>query len=464
MLWCCQFDQSIHSLKQTNWEAFLCWWPNLFEGIKALSFDTRRRRMTSVTISHPTKSAVLDTWISPFPITLYIVLCQFYFFPHLRSRLFSKPKAVCRMRIPVPAPALPHRRLPPARPDRGTRSAKRNGKAKPAWARPPSCFPPAPRGENPNFIRNKWFCFPWGESRAIKAGRLRTDWNRNCSVVRLCFMYAMKMNPWQKEILQKMHETTSEGFQTEVIFFLCISIMFYSQDSERAGWYHTGPSAKLQVGFICPSQTNFWLWQWTPGCLCSKHSTLSELSVQRRSDSRVCSFEQNLQLTVEALNISSDKWFCVKVPLWKSPCLSGHRSHQKPSTAPRLSSGECLAFDLLFKVRTDKQDSVYSWLIISNAPVQRIARFYSHGIRNIHLWLFSLLKNLLRLGVTVVIALPRTLLYNYAKLFSGIVCLARQAAVGFFFCLLVPSRHFEVHRCVNVQTPGQPRQQWGAKP
>ena len=61
-----------------------------------------------------------------------ILLLLLLLFPAPQVPALLQSKAVCRMRIPVPAPALPRRRLPPAKPDRGTRFARRNGRAKPA--------------------------------------------------------------------------------------------------------------------------------------------------------------------------------------------------------------------------------------------------------------------------------------------------------------------------------------------
>ena len=94
----------------------------------------------------PPAAVACDTYL--FVVCLF-VCCSL---PQVPALLQSKP--VCRMRIPVPAPALPRRRLPPAKPDRGTRFVKRNGRAKPAWARPPSCFLPAPKGTNKTPHRN----------------------------------------------------------------------------------------------------------------------------------------------------------------------------------------------------------------------------------------------------------------------------------------------------------------------
>lgn len=75
----------------------------------------------------------------------------------VRVLLQSKPE--CRMRILVPAPALRHRRRRPARADRRTHLARRSVRAKPAWARPPSCFPPVPRGHIITIISRQYVHF-----------------------------------------------------------------------------------------------------------------------------------------------------------------------------------------------------------------------------------------------------------------------------------------------------------------
>lgn len=62
------------------------------------------------------------------------------------------PGSVCRMKIPVPAPALP-----PLHPQLSSSNRRqipqRNEKAKPAWARPPNSSPLAPKGDcTPQFF------------------------------------------------------------------------------------------------------------------------------------------------------------------------------------------------------------------------------------------------------------------------------------------------------------------------
>ena len=39
------------------------------------------------------------------------------------------------------------------------------------------------------------------------------------------------------------------------IFVFDLIALLYVQNSKRAGRYHTGPSAKLQVGFVAPRHT-----------------------------------------------------------------------------------------------------------------------------------------------------------------------------------------------------------------
>lgn len=110
--------------------------------------------------------------------------CLVYFSFRFPALLQSKP--VCRMRIPVPAPALPRHHHPPARPDRRTHLVRRNGKAKSAWARPPSCFPPAPKGKKQNrqvishavmkWLWRLWTCWMLVMELAGSGEKKRIDW------------------------------------------------------------------------------------------------------------------------------------------------------------------------------------------------------------------------------------------------------------------------------------------------
>lgn len=68
-------------------------------------------------------------------------------FPNLVF-LFPPPLgSVCRMKIPVPAPALPPLHLQPISSSNRTPPPRRNEKAKPAWARPPNFFLLVLKGE-----------------------------------------------------------------------------------------------------------------------------------------------------------------------------------------------------------------------------------------------------------------------------------------------------------------------------
>lgn len=116
-----------------------------------------------------------------------------------RSRLLLQSKPVCRMRIPVPAPALPHRRLPPAKPDRETHFARRNGRAKPAWAKPPNCFPPAPKGQNKNLTscRAQFPSYPGNYLQLLGSSSVSFESD--------LFLFGIRRLPWKETHDPKMN-------------------------------------------------------------------------------------------------------------------------------------------------------------------------------------------------------------------------------------------------------------------
>lgn len=80
---------------------------------------------------------------------------------------------------------------------------------------------------------------------------------------------------WRTEMNDAFHYLI---FKNDVLPVWLNVNSFCVQDSERAGWYYTGPSAKLQVGFIlcfkvCPlaySLGTHWSHYFSPDTYCSK--------------------------------------------------------------------------------------------------------------------------------------------------------------------------------------------------